>query len=233
MRLEGTLNQIRLRCPGQIADWEVPWHLKEWLFHGVWKHMRDSIRYLYGNSKTTYSELVVAAHEEQKAKWKKQKKESKQDQLLHYRGDLWLKRARGPNSQTDGCFDQGRARAVALQVLQIVPGTGVVGEGKWTGTPLSAPAPTMVRLAWVKLLLFAVPPLTTREVLTFREGEICRCTDGTQGGAQSTRDSNTLQCFRCQGWGHMARECATLAKMLNKEGGTQGNTVKPPSNNTQ
>ena len=59
MRLEGTLNQIRLRCPGQITDHKVPWHLKEWLFHRVQKYVRDSIRYLYGNSKTTYSKLVV------------------------------------------------------------------------------------------------------------------------------------------------------------------------------
>ena len=28
-RLEGTLNQIRIRCPRRIADHEVPWHLKE------------------------------------------------------------------------------------------------------------------------------------------------------------------------------------------------------------
>ena len=28
-RLEGTLNQIRIKCPGRIADHEVPWHLKE------------------------------------------------------------------------------------------------------------------------------------------------------------------------------------------------------------
>ena len=28
-RLEGTLNQIRIRCPGRIANHEVPWHLKE------------------------------------------------------------------------------------------------------------------------------------------------------------------------------------------------------------
>ena len=61
MRLEGTLNQIRLRCPGPITDYEVSWHLKEWLFHGVQKYVRDSIRYLYGNSKTNYSELVIAA----------------------------------------------------------------------------------------------------------------------------------------------------------------------------
>ena len=28
-RLEGTLNQIRIRCLGSIADCEVPWYLKE------------------------------------------------------------------------------------------------------------------------------------------------------------------------------------------------------------
>ena len=60
-RLEGTLNQIRIRCPRRIAHHEVPWHLKEQLFHGVKKLVRDSIWYLYGNPQTTYSELVVAA----------------------------------------------------------------------------------------------------------------------------------------------------------------------------
>ena len=61
MRLEGTLNQIRLRCSGQITDHEVPWHLKEQLFHGAQKYVRDLIRYLYGNTETTYSMLVVTA----------------------------------------------------------------------------------------------------------------------------------------------------------------------------
>ena len=60
-RLEGTLNQIRIRCPRTITKHEVTWYLKEWLFHGVRKHVRDSVRYLYGNPQTTYSELVVAA----------------------------------------------------------------------------------------------------------------------------------------------------------------------------
>ena len=58
-RLEGTLNQIRIRCPRRIANREVPWHLKEQLFHGVKKLVRDSIQYLYGNPQTTYSKLVV------------------------------------------------------------------------------------------------------------------------------------------------------------------------------
>ena len=60
-RLEGTLSQIGLRCPRQITNHEVPWHLKEWLFHGVCKYVRDLIIYLYGNSKTTCSELVITA----------------------------------------------------------------------------------------------------------------------------------------------------------------------------
>ena len=36
-------------------------HLKDWLFHGVHKHIWDSVRYLHGNPKTTYSQLMVAA----------------------------------------------------------------------------------------------------------------------------------------------------------------------------
>ena len=61
-RLEGTLNQIHApKCPGRIADLEVACHLKDWLFHRVCKHIRDSIRYLHSNPKTAYSQLMVAA----------------------------------------------------------------------------------------------------------------------------------------------------------------------------
>ena len=41
---------------------------------------------------------------------------------------------------------------------------------------------------------------------------------GAQGNAQNTKDPSTLQCLRCEGWGHMTRECATLAKPLNRMG---------------
>ena len=60
-RLEGTFNQIQIKCPGRIANCKVPGHLKDRLFHGVKKQVRDSIRYLYSNPQTTYSKLVVAA----------------------------------------------------------------------------------------------------------------------------------------------------------------------------
>ena len=60
-RLEGTLNQIWLKCPIRIADHKVACHLKDRLFHGVCKHIRDSIRYLHSNPETAYSQLMVAA----------------------------------------------------------------------------------------------------------------------------------------------------------------------------
>ena len=60
-RLEGTLNQFRLKCPRMIADHKVVCHLKDRLFHGVCKHIRDSIRYLHSNPETTYSQLMVTA----------------------------------------------------------------------------------------------------------------------------------------------------------------------------
>ena len=50
-----------------------------------------------------------------------------------------------------------------------------MGEGKQIGTLLSAPALTMVRLAWVKLLLFAVPQLQTEKALILNEGGIYGC----------------------------------------------------------
>ena len=59
-------------------------------------------------------------------------------------------------------------------MLLIVPGTGVVGEGEQTGTLLFAPAPTMVGLAWVTLLLFAAPQLKIENVLNLNEGGIYR-----------------------------------------------------------
>ena len=60
----------------------------------------------------------------------------------------------------------------------------------------------------------------------------CKGNQNTQANVQSStqgaRGSSSLQCYRCQGWGHMARECTTPAAPLNREGGTQGNAVKPP-----
>ena len=53
-----------------------------------------------------------------------------------------------------------------------------------------------------------------------------------QGSTSNRKDTSSLQCFRCQGWGHMAWECATPAKTLNQSRRNQGNKEiwpNPPS----
>ena len=86
----------------------------------------------------------------------------------------------------------------------------------------------MVRLAWVKLLLLTALQLQVGRALILKEGGIHRCRMVHRMVLRAQRTPNSLQCFRCQGWGHMVRECATAAKMLNQDGGTQGNAVKTP-----
>ena len=223
MRLEGTLNQIRLRCPGQITDHEVPWHLKEWLFHGVQKHVRDSIRHLYGNSETTYSQLVVTAcRAESKTEETKDRVKARiatATEVASGSIELGDQIARFMSALTR--VDQGSCPAS----LPNSPRQRVQG----TGRPLSTPVPTMVRLACVKLLPFPVPLLQTEKSAELQwRGNIW-----AQGGSQSTRDSNTLQCFRCQGWGHMAKGVCHSSQNVKQGGGIQGNAVKPPSNNTR
>ena len=53
-----------------------------------------------------------------------------------------------------------------------------------------------------------------------------------QGGVQGAQSSSSLQCYRCQGWGHMARECTTPAMQLNREGGPKGMQSNPLQSHT-
>ena len=102
-------------------------------------------------------------------------------------------------------------------------------EGRWIGILLPTPAPTMGKVAWVRLPLFTAPLLQVGRTLFLREGGAPKHQMVLKMvQAQNTKDPNSLQCFRCQGWGHMARECTTLAKMLNRNGGPEGMWSNPP-----
>ena len=115
-RLEGTLNQIRPQCPRRITDWEVQQHLKDHLFHGVCKHIRDSICYLYSNTRTTYSQLMLTAH----------KAESKNEEAW---GKVWARSAI-TTKPVEGGSELGN------QIARLMAALRKVGQGN---SPSSTP----------------------------------------------------------------------------------------------
>ena len=74
-RLEGTLNQIQLQCPGRMTDLEAQQHLKDWLFHGSANTPITPSSTCTVTPSTSYSQLMVAV-------WKAESKNE----------DTWQKR---------------------------------------------------------------------------------------------------------------------------------------------
>ena len=230
-RLEGTLYQIRLKFPGWIAVCKMTWHLKNWLFHGVHKNIRDSIRYLHSNPETNYSQLMVTAHkaesETEVAKDKVRARSAAATEVVQSSKELgnqivWLmatltraEQGNWPASAPNSPRHRGRGRGQMDRNTPTCPSShnGQTGLGQTTSAHSSSAA------SWVNTVLQG-------------RGNT-QMSNGTQNSAHNTRDPNSLQCFRCQDWGHMVGECATPAKTLNKDEGTQGNAVKPPASSNQ
>ena len=60
--MAGPLNQIRVKFPGMISNAEAEIKLRDRLFYGVHKTLRDSTRYLYDNPAVTYT--VISCSQE-------------------------------------------------------------------------------------------------------------------------------------------------------------------------
>ena len=60
-RMEGSLNHIQVKFPRMISDAEAKVKLRDRLFYGVLKTLRDSIHYLYDNLTVACTWLLVAA----------------------------------------------------------------------------------------------------------------------------------------------------------------------------
>ena len=146
MRLEWTLNQIQLQCPRRIMDLEAQQPLKDHLFHGVYKHICDSVLYLYSTLCASYSQVMVAT----------QKAESENE-------EIWEKvRARAMVTTDSGeetaeleqhitklmaTLIQTRQAAVS-QMHQVVPRNWAMDRGTVGQAPQVTQTPTMVRWPW-------------------------------------------------------------------------------------
>ena len=88
-RLEGTLNQIQLQCPGRVMDLKVQQHLKDCLFHGVCKHICDSVQYLYSTLCASYSQLIVTTQKVESENEETQEKVRARVTVTTILGEQW------------------------------------------------------------------------------------------------------------------------------------------------
>ena len=230
-RLEGTLNQIQLQCPRRIMHQEVQQHLKEHLFHGVWKHIRDSTHYLYSNPSTMYSQLMVTAH----------KVESENEESW----DKMQARSAMTTKHVEGASKLGNHIARLMAAL-IRAGQGYSpdstpnsprhrGHGRWRRDRTTSSFPNshsgqtgLGQTTPAHSTSVGHGAGTTGQGLGNAQGP----RDG-QGSVSNKKDPNSLQCFQCQGWGHMAWEYATPAKLLNQTGQNWGNAAQSPTSSSQ
>ena len=177
--------------------------------------MSVTLRYLYSNPRTTYSELVVTARRaESKTEETKVKEQSAAatevptgskelgDQIARLMAAL-TRAEQSTRSVIAPSRPQHRGHGTS-----VCPNSH---NGRTSLGQTSAHSSSVVKSSAES------PCKGNQNVQT-----------GGQGNPQGARGSSSLQCYRCQGWGHMARECATPVALLNREGGTQGNAVKPP-----
>ena len=195
-RLEGTLNQIWLKCPGRIGDHEVACHPKDLLFHGVCKHIWDSIRYLHGNPETTYSQLFVAAR----------KAESKSEDTKE-RVRAWSSAATEVSDGSKQLGDQIVWLMAALNRAEqgTCPASAPNsprhrGHGRWwmdRNTPVCPSSHNdWTGLGWNTSACSS--SAASRVTTASQSRGSTQALTSAQGNAQNIKDSSALQCFRCQ-----------------------------------
>ena len=188
-RLEGTLNQIRIKCPGRIANHEVSSHLKDRLFHRVKKHVRDSMRYLYSNPQTTYSELVVTA--------RRAESETEETKVKV--------RSAAATEVPSGSKELGD------QIARLMAALTRAEQSSCSASAPSSPRHRGHGRGWMDRNT-SVCPYSHNGLTSTHSSFIVNKTSAesphkgnqnmqtsVQGGTQGA-----LLCFRCQGWGHMA-----------------------------
>ena len=178
-------------------DREVQQYLKDHLFHGVHKHIRDSIWSLYSNHRTTYSQLMVAVckaeSKNEEAQDKVWARSAVTIELVEGTTDLGNQMARlmaaliragqgnSPSSTPNSPRHKGRGRVRMDRSTPSHPNShnGQTGLGQ-TASACSTSAGHGTG--------------TTGQ----NQGNTQGSKDG-QGSISNKRDPSSLQCFRCQG----------------------------------
>ena len=189
---------FKLLCPRRIMDHEMQQHLKDHLFHGVYKHIRDSIHYLFSNPETTYSQLMVTAH----------KVESENEEA---QDKVWARSA-VTTKPVEGATELGN------QIARLMTALARAGQDNSPGSAPNSPRHRCCGRGRMDRNTPSCPnshngqtgPGQTTSAHSISAGCKTGTTGQSQGNAQGSKDGqgsisnkkdpSSLQCFRCQGW---------------------------------
>ena len=184
-RLEGTLNQIWVKCPRRIADCKVACHLKDQPFHRVSKCIRDSIRYLHSNPETTYSQLRVAAR--------------KADSEMEDAKEKVRARSSAATEVTDSSQELGD------QIARLMAALNRAEQGTCPATTPNSPRHRghgrgcNGQTGLIQSTSACSSSAASRVATASQSRGSTQALTSAQGNTQNEKDSSTLQCFRCQG----------------------------------
>ena len=195
-----------------MTDIVVQQHLKDCLFHGVCKHIHESIQYLYSTPRTSSLQLMVqVVNKNEEILDKVRSRATVTTELGEGMAELWHQIAKLMAALT---------KAVQGNNLSSVP-SSPWERGHWRGcngssTP-SHPNSHNGRSSPGQTTPACCLPIGYGTGGT-GNGSNGQGNQGTSIRMESTanrHDPNSPQSFRCQGWGHMARECPTPVSALN------------------
>ena len=161
-RLEKAFKKLRDVFPDRYQEAQ----LKERLFHGVFQHMRDSMRYLYDKESTTYDSLL-ATMKGAELEWLESRNQSRLKSVTI-------------TDKTE--IEELREKLVELQAT-VKSAAVQKKEKEKKKTPKNSPRKDDVRKQ--------------------SKGP------GVTAAGPFKPDQKPMQCYKCEGWGHGWRECAT------------------------
>ena len=203
-------------------------HLKDHLFQGVCKHIKESIQYLYSNPRTNYSQLMITAC----------KVESKNEEAH----DKVRARSAVTSKPVEGTTELGN------QIARLMATLTRVGQDNSPGSTPNSHRKRGCGRGWMDRNTPGHPSSHNGQTGLGQTTSACSISAGhgtgttgqgqgqnaqgskdSQGSTSNRKDPSSLQCFRCQDWDHMAWECASPANTLNQSRGNQGNVAQPPT----
>ena len=198
-RLQCTLSRIRFKYPALYTDKEAKESLRKRFFHGLTDKMRDSLRHTFKHTDETYTELVIDAMDIEAEKSEGNPK--KEVKLTSKAAKLSSPREESPERSEPDTELEAMKKQIA-QLMSAAPAASQKskngnGNGKRNGKP--------------------------------KGGSDQNNNNGKkEWERKEPKDKNwqrQVQCFKCGGWGHFARECTSR---LNSNGEDKKGPKSPP-----